>query len=316
LERRNPKTGVDLSFSMQLPIVHHPDYTAHDVPADHRFPMQKFRRVAEVLIEEGLVRRDGFHVPAPVDRHGLMEVHDGVYVDGVLDGVLPDATARKIGFAMTPAIARRARLATGGTILTAELALKHGIACNTAGGSHHADRDGGAGFCVFNDVAVAARSLQARGLAEKVLTIDLDVHQGDGTARIFDGDPTVFTLSVHCEKNFPARKARSDRDVGLPAGTSDNLYLEALDLALSETLDNIRPDIVFFNAGVDVHADDRLGLLALTDEGIAARDAMVISRVRALGLPLAGVLGGGYASDIDALARLHVSLHRTAARFV
>ncbi|MFZ0268026.1 histone deacetylase, partial [Caulobacter sp.] len=190
--------------------------------------------------------------------------------------------------------------------------LAHGIACNTAGGSHHAQADTGAGFCVFNDVAVAARRLLAEGAVGKVLVVDLDVHQGDGTARIFEGDASVFTFSMHAEKNFPARKAVSDLDVDLPDGMGDEAYLETLSGILPDLLARTAPDLVFFNAGVDPHADDKLGRLSLSDEGLARREAYVLSSCLERGIPVAGVIGGGYDADIDRLAHRHALLHRAA----
>ncbi|WP_181708373.1 histone deacetylase family protein [Chthonobacter rhizosphaerae] len=297
-----------------LPIVHHPAYQA-DIPADHRFPMGKFRRLAEVLVEERLVGPGGFHQPEPAPAEWLVLAHERAYVDQVTGGTVPAAVAREIGFPMTESVALRARCATGGTVLAARLALRHGLALNTAGGSHHARRAHGAGFCVFNDVAVAARVLLAEGLVGRVLVIDLDVHQGDGTADIFAGDDRVVTFSAHAEKNYPVRKVPSSLDVGLPDALGDSGYLDMLDDHLDGLIDRAEPDIVFYNAGVDPHADDRLGRLALTDAGLAARDARVIEAVRGRDLPLAGVIGGGYDTDVDRLARRHATLHRVAARF-
>ncbi|WP_075214927.1 histone deacetylase family protein [Mongoliimonas terrestris] len=297
-----------------LPIVHHPAYQA-DIPADHRFPMGKFRRLAEVLMEERLVAPGGFHVPEPAPAAWLALAHEAPYVEAVLGGMVAPAVAREIGFPMTESVALRARCATAGTVLAARLALAHGLALNTAGGSHHARRAHGAGFCVFNDVAVAARVLLAEGQAARVLVIDLDVHQGDGTADIFAGDDRVVTFSAHAEKNYPVRKVPSTVDVALPDGLGDSGYLAMLDDHLDTLIDRAAPDLVFYNAGVDPHADDRLGRLALTDRGLEARDARVIEAVRGRGLPLAGVIGGGYDTDVDRLARRHATLHRVAARF-
>jgi acetoin utilization deacetylase AcuC-like enzyme len=210
-------------------------------------------------------------------------------------------------------VATRARAATGGTLLTARLALEHGIACNTAGGSHHASAESGAGFCVFNDVAVAARRLLAEGAIGKALVVDLDVHQGDGTAKIFEGDASVFTFSMHAEKNFPARKAASDLDIDLGDGTGDEAYLEKLAKILPALIDRVAPDLVFFNAGVDPHADDKLGRLSLTNDGIGRREAYVLGLCLARDIPVAGVIGGGYDPDMDRLADRHAILHRTAS---
>jgi acetoin utilization deacetylase AcuC-like enzyme len=294
-----------------LPVVFHDAYVARDVPAGHRFPMGKFRAVAEELVRAGIVADfDSFFRPAPASASWLQLAHDARYVDQVLSQTVPAPLERQIGFKMTEPVAMRSRCAVAGTALAARLALEHGAACNTAGGSHHAAFEGGAGFCVFNDVAVAARLLQADGSVARVLVIDLDVHQGDGTARIFENDPSVFTLSVHCEQNWPRRKASSDMDVGLEKGTGDTAYLAAIRKAITEALEASRPDLVFYNAGVDPHRDDRLGLLELTDGGLARRDRLVFDQVMRRGIPIVGVLGGGYSKDVEALARRHALLHQ------
>ena len=297
-----------------LPIIHHEAYVARDVPATHRFPMGKFRAVAERCVADGLVASfDDFHRPMPAPASWLQLAHDPAYVDQVLTQTVPADLERRIGFKMTADVAMRSRCAVAGTALAARLALEHGAACNTAGGSHHAFSDGGAGFCVFNDVAVAARLLLAEGAVSRILVVDLDVHQGDGTARIFERDRRVFTLSVHCEANWPRRKAVSDRDVGLEKGTGDTAYLAAVREALSDAIEASRPDLIFFNAGVDPHRDDRLGLLDLSDEGLARREALVFENALKRGVPIVGVLGGGYSRDLDALARRHALLHQAGA---
>jgi acetoin utilization deacetylase AcuC-like enzyme len=293
------------------PIVHHPAFRA-EMPAGHRFPMDKFSRLAAVLEAEGVAGPAGFVLPEPIDLDSLLLVHDAAYVRGVLDLTLPADVARRVGLPNTESVARRARAAVGGTLAAARLALAHGIACNTAGGSHHAQADTGAGFCVFNDVAVAARRLLEEGQVSQVLVVDLDVHQGDGTARIFENDPSVFTFSMHAEKNFPARKAAGDLDVDLPDGTSDEAYLRKLEAILPDLLARVAPDLVFFNAGVDPHADDKLGRLNLSDEGLARREAFVLGSCLERGIPVAGVIGGGYDADIDRLAHRHALLHRAA----
>ncbi|MFK8034196.1 MAG: histone deacetylase [Hyphomicrobiales bacterium] len=300
-----------------LPIVHHPAYDAADLPDEHRFPMRKFKRLAEVLVEEGHVQHGGFHKPILAPVSWLNLAHSPTYVDQVLNGTLSVQVARDVGFPLHNddagrAIAYRGRCATAGTVLTATLALEHGIACNTAGGSHHARYEQGAGFCVFNDVAVAIRVLQADHRIETALVIDLDVHQGDGTAQIFSGDTNVFTASLHAERNYPHPKANSDLDVALADNLGDDAYLVALDEMLGQLLPKLTPDIVFYNAGVDPHMDDRLGRLGLSDAGLAARDKNVLSLCRAHNIPVACVIGGGYSKDIDALARRHAILHRVA----
>ena len=299
---------------MTVPIIHHPAFDAQ-FDAGHRFPMSKFSRLAEILVEDGIVAAGGFHVPAPALPAWLRLAHDPLYVDQVLHQAVPAAIEKAIGFTVDERVTIRSRCATGGTVLTARLALAEGLACNTAGGSHHAGRDGGAGFSVFNDVAVAAALLLDEGDVGRILVVDCDVHQGDGTARIFEGEPRVFTLSLHGEKNYPAVKARSDWDVALADGTGDAAYLAALWAALHTAFDAARPELVFYNAGVDPHGDDRLGRLALSDQGLAERDRTVIGFFRDRGVPVAGVLGGGYSRDIDALARRHTILHRVAREF-
>lgn len=298
-------------MSRAPPIVHHPAFRA-EMPAGHRFPMDKFSRLAGLLEAEGVPGPDGFARPESVDVETLRLVHAEDYVRGVIESSLPAEIVRRIGMPNTESVAARARAATGGTLLAARLALEHGIACNTAGGSHHASAESGAGFCVFNDVAVAARRLQAEGRVGQVLVVDLDVHQGDGTARIFEGDPSVFTVSMHAEKNFPHRKAASDLDIELADGVGDDVYLERLEAILPALLSSVRPDIVFFNAGVDPHADDKLGRLSLTDEGLARREARVLGACLSHEIPVVGVIGGGYDADIDRLAARHAILHRTA----
>lgn len=296
---------------MSVPFVHHPAYCA-DLPANHRFPMDKFRAVAARITAEGLLCGGRFVKPRPAPFEWVVLAHDPIYVDQVFNMKVPHKIAREIGFPMRADIALRARCATGGSVLTGYLALKHGIACNTAGGSHHARYAHGAGFCVFNDVAVAIKVMQADSAIRKALVIDLDVHQGDGTAEIFAEDPDVFTFSLHAEKNYPIRKVASTLDIGLPDGVSDREYMRVLQEALPDVLGRGAWDIVFFNAGVDPYLGDRLGRLALTRDGLARRDRYVLQEVRKAGIPLAGVLGGGYSTDVDELSDRHVGLHRAA----
>ena len=275
--------------------------------------MQKYGRLAEVLQEEGLVGPEGFHIPEPVSFEQLAAVHDPVYVRQVLDAAVPPNVERVIGMPVSRSMSNRVQAAVGGTLLAARLALRHGLACNTAGGSHHAGPKGGAGFCVFNDVGVVARALIDAGAIRQALVVDLDVHQGDGTAFIFDGDPRVFTFSMHGEKNYPVRRGPSDLDIDLPDGTKDDAYLAELHATLPILLQRVAPDLIFYIAGVDPHESDRLGRLALTDEGLLSRDAYVLETCLPIA-PVVGVIGGGYDSDIDRLARRHATLHRAAAK--
>jgi acetoin utilization deacetylase AcuC-like enzyme len=297
---------------MPLQIVHHVDYDA-DFPADHRFPMRKYSALMGELRSRGLSAR--LHVPDPAGASELALAHDRLYVDQVLACRVPRAIEREIGFPVDPRVSRRARLASAGTLLAARLALEYGIACNTAGGSHHARRSQGAGFCTFNDVAVAACVLLAERRVDSILVVDLDVHQGDGTADILGGEPRAFTFSMHAERNFPVRKIASDLDVALPDGAGDDAYLERLSGILPDIAARSRPQLVFYNAGVDPHRDDRLGRLALTDAGLRRRDTAVISFFREKEIPVCGVIGGGYSKDVAALAARHAILFDVAAGF-
>ena len=255
-------------------------------------------------------------MPAPAPAAWVKLAHDPAYVDQVYACDVPRAIEKAIGFDVTERTSLRAQCATAGTVMAARLALEHGVACNTAGGSHHAGRMQGAGFCTFNDVGVAAHVLLADGEISNALVLDLDVHQGDGTADIFSDDIRVFTASVHADRNYPHVKQISDYDLGLPDGMEDLAYLKTLALVLEELRDRITPDIVFYNAGVDVHRDDRLGRLSLTDHGIEQRERMVFAHFRQRGIPVCGVIGGGYSKDIEAIALRHVILHRVASEFV
>lgn len=294
----------------RLPIVWHPDYVA-PLRAGHPFPMSKYGYLREALKARGLM--EGWLSPAPLPPARIAAAHDFAYVERVLAGTLAPEETRRIGLPATEAVARRARLSSAGTLLAARIATERGLAVNMAGGSHHAGPGNGAGYCVFNDVAVAARALLEEGIAARILVVDLDVHQGDGTARIFEEEPRVFTLSVHAARNFPARKAASDLDVALPDGTGDADYLAILDDALAEALARAKPDLIFYNAGVDPWEGDRLGRLALTLKGLRRRDRKVLATARAAGVPLAAALGGGYSNDPAELAARHAILFEEAA---
>jgi acetoin utilization deacetylase AcuC-like enzyme len=295
-----------------LPLVYSPDYVT-PLPPDHRFPMPKFGKVYDSLIRDGIASLDQFHLPATGQPEAISLVHDRAYVDAYLQGGLSPKAMRRIGFPWSASLAQRTCAAVGGTLLTAQLALIHGMACNTAGGTHHAFPDFGSGFCIFNDVAIAIRHSQESGQIRRALVVDLDVHQGDGTAFIFQDDPDVFTFSMHCEKNFPFRKQRGSLDVGLPTGMQDEAYLHLLRRHLPAILDDFRPELVFYNAGVDPHAEDSLGKLALSDAGLYARDHYVLSQCWQRQIPVAGVIGGGYHRDHQRLAQRHTLLHQAAS---
>jgi len=294
-----------------IPIVYHPHYVA-PLPQGHRFPMIKFQKLYELLLKDGILTPENLYQPQIPDQSLLELVHTPDYIENYCQGTLDNKAQRRIGLPWSTELVRRTCTAVGGTILTAKLALEYGIACNTAGGTHHAFPDFGSGFCIFNDLAIAARVLQKWGLVKQVLIVDLDVHQGDGTAFIFQNDPNVFTFSMHCEINFPSRKQTSDLDVPLPEGLDNDGYLQILANYLPDLLSQVKPDLVLYDAGVDTHVGDRLGKLALTDEGIYRRERQVLSTCRAGGYPIACVIGGGYAEDMEGLVYRHSLLHRAA----
>lgn len=297
---------------MELPIVYHNDYVA-PLPPGHRFPMAKFQLLSEMLLADGVAVRSQFHLPTLPKREWIELVHEPDYVQAYYNGTLDAKAQRRIGLPWSPALANRTCIAVGGTILTAQLAISHGIACNTAGGTHHAFPNYGSGFCIFNDLAIASRLLQKIGLVQKVLIVDLDVHQGDGTAVIFQDDSSVFTFSMHCEVNFPGTKQQSDLDVSLPVGMEDDEYLQTLAKYLPDLLSDVNPDLVLYDAGVDPHKGDKLGKLALTDTGLFRRDMQVLSTCLAGRYPVACAIGGGYCDDMNGLVYRHSLLHRAAS---
>lgn len=296
-----------------LHIVHHRGYLTPP-PASGGFPASKYNLLMDAL--DTLPVPQTRHQPDLMPRRWLEAIHAPDYVEEVIAGAVPPIKERRIGFPITPALALRAQLTPGGTWLAAKLALGHGYAANSAGGSHHALHDTGAGYCVFNDLAVAAHRLTAEGDARRILIVDLDVHQGDGTAALLAGRDDIATYSIHAEKNFPARKARSTLDVPLPDGTGDYAYLEALETTLPPLIDQFAPDLILYQAGVDPHAEDRLGRLAVTDNGLQARDEFVAAQARRHGIPLASTPGGGYGADKAAIARLHATTIATLHRMV
>lgn len=298
---------------MPLPLIYHEDYSPAFAP-EHRFPMEKFRLLRDHLVASGLTRDADLLRPdiCPVDILAL--AHDRCYIERYMAGELSREDQRRLGLPWSVDLARRTVRAVGGSLLTAQMALRHGLACHLAGGTHHAHYDYPAGFCIFNDLAVISRYLLASGQVSRVLIFDCDVHQGDGTARILADCEEAITVSLHCEKNFPARKAHSDWDIPLAMGLDDRQYLQVVDEALAYLLPLYQPDLVLYDAGVDVHKDDALGYLKMTDEGVAARDEAVIRHCLSRGIPVMGVIGGGYSKDRLALAARHGILHHSAQR--
>jgi acetoin utilization deacetylase AcuC-like enzyme len=288
------------------------DHHVVPLPPGHRFPMDKYARLRRTLEERGLVSQVLRAEPEDLPRAALEAVHDPAYVGAFLAGTLDDRAMRQIGFPWSPELVRRTLASARGTLGAAWLALEDGVAGNLAGGTHHASAAWGSGFCVFNDLAVAARALLDAGVVSRVLICDVDVHQGDGTASIFAAEPRVFTLSLHGARNFPFRKERSDLDVELPDGTGDGAYVAALERALAEALDRARPELLLYQGGVDALREDRLGRLALTHAGLRARDALVLGAARRLGLPVVLTLGGGYADPISASIEAHAGTYEVA----
>lgn len=287
-----------------IPVVHHPAYVS-PAPARSTYRWGKNGLIRDLLLDEG--ERIGWHQPEPMPRRWLEAVHDADYVAEVLEARVPAEKTRRIGFPVTEAVAARAEVVPGGSWLAARLALEHGYAANTAGGSHHALAGTGAGYCVFNDLALAAVRLVEEGTVARLLVVDVDVHQGDGTAALLAGRPGIATYSIHAEKNFPVRKARSTLDVPLPDGVEDDDYLDTLERTLVPLLDTARPELILYQAGVDPFAGDRLGRLALSREGLARRERLVAALARARGVPLASAVGGGYGDDPQEIAQRHVA---------
>ena len=297
---------------MDLPVINHEDYFAK-IGDDHKFPINKFSELAKYLIDQKIVKE--FYKPYPCSDETLKRAHSEKYINDIKNKTLDKNGVKKIGFPLVDSVVQRSLVATGGTVLASKLAINYGLACNTAGGSHHANFEGGAGYCVFNDVAVAAQYLLNRGLAGRILIVDLDVHQGNGNSDIFKGNSNVFTFSMHSKSNYPAKKSISDLDVELEDNLEDKQYLKTLKFYLNE-LNEENFDYVFYIAGVDIHHNDRLGKLKISDEGIKERDELVTENFFSKGIPLCGVLGGGYNKDFDKLVELHSFLHQSCAKLL
>lgn len=282
------------------------------LPPGHRFPMEKYARLRESLLASGEFHEADFHLPHAATDEELGRAHHPAYIQAVSAGLLPEKAQKAIGFPWSPGMVERSRRSAGATLCACRAALANGVSANLAGGTHHAFRDRGEGFCVFNDAAVAARAMQAEGLANRVLIVDCDVHQGNGTASILRGDDSIFTFSIHGARNFPFDKEQSDLDIELPDGCSDAAYLLRLNEGLDTAFDLARPDLVIYLAGADPYRDDRLGRLALTFDGLAERDRSVFAHCQARRLPLAIAMAGGYARQIEDTVRIHTTTIRLA----
>ncbi|MDB6082168.1 MAG: hypothetical protein JWN43_49 [Gammaproteobacteria bacterium] len=301
------------AYCCSMKCSYHPGYQV-PLPPGHPFPIAKFPLLKDRLLTEGVLTIDDLMRPSPVDRPTLELVHTPEYLNKLESSSLSSAEQRRLGLPWSEALWLRSRLASGGTLLAARAALETGLSGNLAGGTHHAFADHGEGFCVLNDVALAAAKLRAEGVIHRAAVIDLDVHQGNGTAAIFENVDEVFTFSMHGERNYPAAKMRSDLDVALEDGVGDSEYLAALEEHLPAVLE-APPDIAFYLAGVDVAAGDRYGKLNLSDEGVRERERRVIHFVRARGVPLVIVLGGGYAATRERTAELHAHAFREAVAY-
>ena len=287
------------------PIVYHPSYDI-PLPENHRFPGTKYSALITVLESTGIIENYLKYLPKPATVEYLSIAHDPVYIRAIETGNLSKQQQTKLGLPWSETLLQRSFLAPSGTLLAAQLALQTGVACHAAGGTHHAHWDFGAGFCVFNDLAYAARALIAMKLAKRILILDCDVHQGDGTASILSNDMDIFTCSIHCAENYPQKKAKSDLDFPIPRGSGDEEYLSTLAQCLNE-LDriNFMPDLILYDAAVDVHNNDKLGFLKMTSDGIYHRDQVVLSHFKDRQVPVATTIGGGYGETHEEVAQRH-----------
>ncbi|WP_371194953.1 histone deacetylase [Glaciecola sp. SC05] len=297
-----------------IPLVFHPIYSQLDLPVRHRFPIEKYQGIKDQLLSLGL-DESAFHQPEALSIEQLQRVYEPLYIEQLTTGKLDPKAMRRIGFPWSQQLIERTLTAAAGTVLTAELALSHGKALNLTGGYHHAFANYGSGFCMVNDLYLAALSMLEHSHIDKVLIFDCDVHQGDGTAKLAANNPAVYTVSLHGEKNFPYRKQISDLDFPIAKGTSDAEYLSTVEQALGMALSYSQPDAVIYDAGVDIHENDDLGHLLISTDGVFKRDKMVFDACEQLKLPVAAVIGGGYQRDIDALVGVHLQLFKAAGVF-
>ncbi len=294
--------------------VFYSDHFVLPLPDGHRFPMVKYSMLRERVAAGGICEPEEMRVPRPVSDEEILRAHDRGYLRQVVEGTLSPKEMRRIGFPWSERMVERSRRASGGTLGACLAALEDGFAANLAGGTHHAFADQGEGYCVFNDSAIAARAVQAKGLVERVVVLDTDVHQGNGTAAILRGDPSVFTFSIHGAKNFPFRKEESDLDIPLPDGADDGEFLEALEGGLEKALEASRSGLAIYLAGADPYENDRLGRLSVSKEGLAERDRLVLETCRERGIPVAVTMAGGYARQIEDTVDIHFrSIERAAS---
>ncbi len=282
------------------------------MPEGHRFPMIKYEVLPEQLLYEGTVEEDNFFEPQQMDDEKILLTHSKVYLDHLNSQSLSAKEIKRIGFPMSPALVKRGKHIANGTYECALFAQKYGIAMNIAGGTHHSFADYGEGFCLFNDIAIATNVLLQQGMANKVLVVDVDVHQGNGTAKIFENDPRVFTFSMHGEKNFPVRKEQSSLDIGLPDKTEDKLYLTTLKKVIPKLIDEVQPDFIFYLSGVDIIESDQLGRLSVSKAGCRERDRFCLQSFKDNGIPVAVSMGGGYSRKLNDIIECHANTFRLA----
>ena len=294
-----------------LKIAFSPIYK-YDLPAGHRFPMDKYELLPQQLLYEGTINPENFFEPHPLSDEDILLTHTEAYLDKLNHNLLDRKEQRAIGFPIRPELITRGKHIAQGTLQCARYAMKHGVAMNIAGGTHHAFADRGEGFCIFNDFAIAANVLLAEGAITQALIVDLDVHQGNGNAKIFENDPRVFTFSMHGAKNYPLRKEKSDLDIGVDDGIQDADYLALLKAHLPQLIRQVQPDIIFYLAGVDIISTDKLGRLAVTREGCKERDRFVFEQAVAHNVPVAVSMGGGYSVQIKDIIEAHANTFRVA----
>jgi acetoin utilization deacetylase AcuC-like enzyme len=282
------------------------------LPPNHRFPMSKYEVLPQQLLYEGTIRQENLFEPPPIDKQWIVRTHEESYWNKLQHLALSPREIRRTGFPLTREVVTREVTIVNGTLLCTHFAREHGIAMNIAGGTHHAFTDKGEGFCLLNDIAIAANYLLDEKLAKKILVVDLDVHQGNGTAQIFRHEPRVFTFSMHGANNYPLMKEHSDLDIGLPDHTQDDFYLRTLDSNLKNLLDQVQPDFIFYQSGVDILATDKLGKLSVSREGCRQRDKIVLELAHKNKVPIVASMGGGYSQDFRDIIEAHANTYRLA----
>lgn len=288
-----------------LPLVYHASYSKLALPSTHRFPISKYQHLYQYLLENRIAKKQQFHHPKPITLKSLYALHDKVYVDGFINNTLDNRSLRRIGFPWSENLVDRTCHSLAGTALTAQLALEQGIALHLSGGYHHAHRNFGSGYCIFNDLVYAADQALLTQNIDKVLIFDCDVHQGDGTATMTEHRTDIISCSIHCDVNFPARKPHSDYDIEVNAGTQDQEYLAIVEQTLTYLIRIEQPDLILYDAGVDIHKNDRLGKLDISQEGILKRDRLVLEIAKNAQIPLGAVIGGGYSQNTLELSQRH-----------